>query len=216
MLLVIVSFLISLSSVLANASSSCHSVHQYELPLEIRNTFKEAFRESSQIYLRGQCGLNIKKLILYFQSKGISMDNATVLFILREKVQVAGGPYVWSALSPAINRNFERLWEFHVVLKIHPQEAERAQILDLDFRATPFAIRDYFDRMFPSEKGQDRLSNLLMREIDVPTYLQAFVEYQKRHDPKKTYDENEIVGAFRAKDLPQFPVQTVREFLEKE
>ena len=194
----------------ALAVPACRHVHKTESEA-LQSVFREAF-SSTQIYRPGQCGLNIKKLLLHFQEAGINPRNPEIVFLLHEKRKFAGGPTLASQILPAMSRSFEKAWLFHVVLKVEDARTGEPMILDLDYRSTVTPLRKYFDLMFPPEDQKDRLSQMTARIVDVPSYMKAFEDFLAVN---KHGDQNQVVGSFRDLKLTLYPTLSVREWIEQ-
>ena len=185
----------------------------------LSQAFTIAYSHMKGLYNPGQCGRNVKELSLYLLQENIPLRNAEVIFILHEKRRVAGGPLLPGPLMPGPNRSFQKVWDFHVVLKMEDPSSGEPLILDLDSKAHPQPLRLYFVEMFPLHQDLDRYSKIEVRVLALETYLLAFDEFHLKSDPKKPIDENSVVAAFRQSFLPDGslnqPTETLQNYMDR-
>ena len=194
----------------------CPAAFRTALALSAERTFLESYVKIDDGYFPGQCGRNVKELMLAMRANGVAIGGAKALMLLGERrVGLSGAPAL-TTLRPRFNRGAAQDFVYHVILEWTDPETGAPLIFDLDGPAEAVPIDDYFALNFPSGGRGDRLDAIDLRVIDSETYLKAFEDYRRRSDPRVgMVDDAWVVGRFRARDLPGYPVETARDYLRR-
>ena len=171
-------------------------------------TFSRSF-DDPEVYCYAMCGRNVRNLLQRFESSAISLDNTQVIYILAEKKKFPPVPVFMEArgIEAAQTRYGKMNWSYHAVV-LH-----EGVIMDLDFTKDAVEPRTYFEALFPKDglssddpyHDPDHLSHVFVRPIPAKDYLR---DYRK-------LDTFEVVTKYRKKDLPEYPITSVREFLDR-
>jgi hypothetical protein len=199
--------------------SEVHSNHQdpeTRHQLELREAFKEAYY-SKLVYNRNYCGVNIKRLLEFFEARQIPLINSRVLFLLSEKHRYAGGPTMPGPLLPGPNRSFANHWDFHVVLLAGDPNTGKSLVFDLENpRPDPLPVGPYLRSMFPENPERTRWLGIQTVEIDSQAYLKAFETAKGASNTPTTLLEERVVGSFRNARSMGLKIQSLREFMNQE
>ncbi len=161
----------------------------------------------------GQCGSNVRNLLLKYSQDGRDISDAQVILLLHEQRTVmANGPIMPGKLRPQRLPNgkpaTDLFFEYHVVVLIDDQ------VYDPDFGPSGSPIQTYATAMFDrphTDKNDPNEKNILDRielvEIPATEYLQKWSTYAEEilaQDPHHTINHEEYA---RGKTITYFRQQ---------